>query len=161
MVLVMVLLSLIGFALPGSALAEASDSTYTATVESTATYVNPCNGEVVPVTDINHVTIHRHEDAADGSHVFGLTVYGNIQGTGQTTGALYTGVVMSYSTYQVPDPDTFAITYGGNFVLVGQGAVPDFYAHTTNHLTYVNGEIIISNDNTNVGCRNSGGRAGA
>jgi hypothetical protein len=134
--------------------AQARTVTESVRLPLTATLVNPCTGEVVPLSGALHELFHVTTDDRFGFHV---QVHSNPQGV--------TGVGASGTTYQATGvlQDSFNLTSGEaiantplihNFLIIGQGdAKNNFVLHVTLHTTFANGALRAEVVNVSAECR--------
>jgi hypothetical protein len=112
--------------------------------------INPCNGETVTFSGVDHFTIHLTFDGAGGFHA---DAHDNIHITG--TGSLGN----SYEGNQ-EDNNPFNAkvglesTFGLTFSEISKGSAPNFEVHILQHITVnANGTVTVSFSNFTANCR--------
>lgn len=96
---------------------------------------NPCNGELVLLSGSIHTTFSFVSDAAGGAHFRLSTNAQGISGRGTVTGAKYSATGAEHSRVAMLAGGTTTESVSNSFQLVGQGTVPNFRLHVTQHLT--------------------------
>jgi len=114
------------------------------------TAFNPCNGETVTFSGIDHFTVHVTLDGAGGFHA---DVHENIHVTG--TGSLG-------NSYEGNQEDNNPIngrvgleqTFGLTFSEISEGSAPNFEMHVLEHITVnANGTVTVFFSNFTSNCR--------
>jgi hypothetical protein len=112
--------------------------------------INPCNGETVTVSGVDHFTIHLTFDGAGGFHA---DSHSNIHITG--TGSLgnsYEG------NEEINNPFIakvgFESTFGLTFSEISKGSAPNLEVHILQHITInPNGTVTVFFSNFTANCR--------
>jgi len=101
---------------------------------------NPCNGDVVATEGELQLVFGAHADQAGGDHIQAhINEHG--AGTGLAAGDKYSFSADTSFVANTPDP-TSETTQVVNVHLVGQGGVPNFFAHQVLHFTVnANGQV--------------------
>ena len=121
-------------------------------VPFTAEFVNPCNGELVPLEGYVHFVDRTTIDGAGGVHGGTYLNTQGIHGVGATTGAKYTSIFSDDFSAKVQYGEE--VTEVLHQFIIGQGDVPDFEAHAVLHITVnANGDMTAFVDNFSAECR--------
>jgi hypothetical protein len=111
---------------------------------------NPCNGETVTFSGIDHFTIHVtfdgaggfHADAHDNIHVTGTGSLGNSYEGNQEVNNPFNG--------RVGVEQTFGLTFSE----ISKGSAPNFEVHILQHITVnANGTVTVFFSNFSANCR--------
>jgi len=111
---------------------------------------NPCNGETVTFSGIDHFTIHVtfdgaggfHADAHDNIHVTATGSLGNSYEGNQEDNNPFNGKV------------GFEQTFGLTFSEISKGSAPNFEQHVLQHITVnANGTVTVFFSNFTSNCR--------
>jgi hypothetical protein len=111
---------------------------------------NPCNGETVTFSGIDHFTIHVtfdgaggfHADSHDNVHVTGTGSLGNSYEGNQEDNNPFNG--------RVGVEQTFGLTFSE----ISKGSAPNFEVHILQHITVnANGTVTVFFSNFSANCR--------
>jgi hypothetical protein len=111
---------------------------------------NPCNGETVTFSGIDHFTIHVtfdgaggfHADSHDNIHVTGTGSLGNSYEGNQEDNNPFNG--------RVGVEQTFGLTFSE----ISKGSAPNFEVHILQHITVnANGTVTVFFSNFSANCR--------
>ena len=110
-------------------------------------------GEVVKLTGPLHILIVSN---INGQNITGVSHFQpmGVQGTGQTTGMLYTATGITFDQFSGSLVNgLYTETFINNFRIIGQGPGNNLQIHQTFHVTFsANGDAVASVDNTSVDC---------
>ena len=137
----------LGLAAMAPAFGQATSSTQVIRVAFALEAVNECGpagGEIVVLDGELLIVSHTTADGNSGFHThFTITVKG--EGTGLLTGATYHVSDIASFTVQNPSSGSLAFTQPQQFMLIGQGQVPNQVGHILDHFTLnANGETTAS-----------------
>jgi hypothetical protein len=118
-----------------------------------ATLSNACLGEPVTLTGNLHVLVIVQE-TGNGTFVLTHAQPQGIEGTGQTSGALYRGTGVTRSSAFLDAAPPFDVTFVNNFRIIGAGDANNFMVHQVVHMTVnANGEVTATVSQIDVSCQ--------
>jgi hypothetical protein len=116
-------------------------------------FVNPCNGEPVPITGEVHELERETQDASGGSHS-GFRISAHGEGVGVTTGVKYRWNDIFGAHRNLNSSGSENLTFAGPFLLIGKGKAPDFQLYGVFHFTInANGELTAFKDDFTFQCK--------
>jgi hypothetical protein len=111
--------------------------------------VNPCNGELIPITGhettVFHFTNNDHTQAVVSQYSL------QASGVGEITGARYQVNNTSHVTITVHTGNTATFTNHANYI--GEGQVPDFMQHGLEHFTLTPDGMSVHFSNSSEECK--------
>lgn len=115
------------------------------------TIVNICNGENVDYAGEEHFVFRATVDGSGGIHL-GIHQNIHVSGTGQTTGAKYSGSQQDNEHVNLVGAQNLSLNF--SFKLIGQGKVPNLVVHETVHITVnANGDVTVNRTDLRIECK--------